>query len=377
MIETLALVPWDDSVAHEHFAATFVLAYLAGSIPFGLIFARLAGAGDIRKVGSGNIGATNVLRTGKRWAAAATLVCDIAKGYLAVSYAGEKLGIQFFPALAALCVFIGHLYPLWLGFKGGKGVAVFIGILIAIAPPIAALVCVSWVGTAQTFRYFLPGGPGLHGADAALFSGSGRDAVRASDVSFWWSSSSFRIAPISRASSEARNRGSERPMNALAGTNLRDDERRAWLRLARTETIGPATFAALIARFSDAREEALAGRPAAGPARRQERAHPERGRRRARKSSAHHRIGGRLIACIEPDYPSGLAALDPPPPLICVLGNVALLRRNMVAIVGARNASGLGIKFATRMAADLGAAGLVVASGLGARHRSRRTQSCA
>src|SRR5882757_1274455 len=134
MIETLGLVPWE--TAWPYIIATAVLSYLLGSVPFGLIFARLAGAGDIRKVGSGNIGATNVLRTGKRWAAAATLFCDIAKAYLAVSYAGEKLGIQFFPALAALSVFIGHLYPLWLGFKGGKGVAVFIGILIALAPPI-------------------------------------------------------------------------------------------------------------------------------------------------------------------------------------------------------------------------------------------------
>jgi glycerol-3-phosphate acyltransferase PlsY len=151
MIETLGLVPWE--TAWPYIIATAVLSYLLGSIPFGLIFARLAGAGDIRKVGSGNIGATNVLRTGKRWAAAATLFCDIAKGYLAVSYASEKLGIQFFPALAGLSVFIGHLYPLWLGFRGGKGVAVFIGILIALAPPIAAVVCVSWVGIAQAFRY--------------------------------------------------------------------------------------------------------------------------------------------------------------------------------------------------------------------------------
>ena len=151
MIETLGLVPWE--TAWPYIIATFFLSYLLGSIPFGLIFARLAGAGDIRKIGSGNIGATNVLRSGKRWAAAATLFCDAAKGYLAVSYAGEKFGIQFFPVLAGLSVFLGHLYPVWLGFKGGKGVAVFIGILFALAPPVGALVCVSWLGIAQAFRY--------------------------------------------------------------------------------------------------------------------------------------------------------------------------------------------------------------------------------
>ena len=151
MIETLGLVPWES--AWPYILATSALSYLLGSIPFGLIFARLAGAGDIRKIGSGNIGATNVLRTGKRWAAAATLLFDAGKGYLAVAYAGEKLGIQFFPVLAGLFVFLGHLYPIWLRFKGGKGVAVFIGILFALAPPVGALVCVSWLGIAQTFRY--------------------------------------------------------------------------------------------------------------------------------------------------------------------------------------------------------------------------------
>jgi acyl phosphate:glycerol-3-phosphate acyltransferase len=151
MIETLGLVPWE--TAWPYIVATIVLSYLLGSIPFGLIFTKLAGAGDIRKIGSGNIGATNVLRTGKRWAAAATLICDAAKGYLAVAYAGEKLGIQFFPVLAGLSVFLGHLYPIWLRFKGGKGVAVFIGILFALAPPIGALVCLTWIGMAQAFRY--------------------------------------------------------------------------------------------------------------------------------------------------------------------------------------------------------------------------------
>jgi len=151
MIETLALVPWE--TAWRFILATFFLSYLVGSIPFGLIFGWLAGAGDIRKVGSGNIGATNVLRTGKRWAAAATLLCDAAKGYLAVRIAGEYFGIQLFPVLAGLGAFLGHLYPVWLGFKGGKGVATFIGVTAALAWPVGLLTCASWLAVARTFRY--------------------------------------------------------------------------------------------------------------------------------------------------------------------------------------------------------------------------------
>jgi len=150
MIETLALVQWE--TAWPYLLATFFLSYLIGAIPFGLIFAKLAGAGDIRKIGSGNIGATNVLRTGKRWAAAATLICDALKGYLAV-IAGFNLGGQTFGVLAGFGAFIGHLYPIWLGFKGGKGVATFIGIVFALAWPVGMIICASWLGIAQAFRY--------------------------------------------------------------------------------------------------------------------------------------------------------------------------------------------------------------------------------
>ena len=144
---------------------------------------------------------------------------------------------------------------------------------------------------------------------------------------------------------------------------LRDDEKRAWLRLARTETIGPATFASLIARFSDIREALdavplLARRGGAQELRMPSEADAQK------EIESLSKLGGRLIASVEPDFPSGLAALDPPPPLISVLGQITLFKRNMVAMVGARNASALGIKFAHRMAADLGAAGLIIASGL-------------
>ncbi len=150
MVETLALIRWE--TAWPYVLATFFLAYLLGSIPFGLIFARLAGAGDIRKIGSGNIGATNVLRTGNRGAAAATLFCDGLKGYIAV-VAGFNLGGQSFGVFAGLGAFIGHLYPIWLGFKGGKGVATFIGVVLALAWPVGLLICASWLGIAQAFRY--------------------------------------------------------------------------------------------------------------------------------------------------------------------------------------------------------------------------------
>ncbi|MBL6787121.1 MAG: glycerol-3-phosphate 1-O-acyltransferase PlsY [PS1 clade bacterium] len=110
-----------------------VLAYLLGSIPFGLVLSRMAGLGDIRDIGSGNIGATNVLRTGNKSIAALTLLTDAAKGFIAVAIALELLGMStaYWAGLAAL---LGHVFPVWLGFKGGKGVAVFIGTSIALSP---------------------------------------------------------------------------------------------------------------------------------------------------------------------------------------------------------------------------------------------------
>jgi len=133
---------------------------------------------------------------------------------------------------------------------------------------------------------------------------------------------------------------------------LRDDERRAWLRLARTETIGPTTFAALIARFPDVREALDAAPRLARHGGAKELRMPSEADARD-EIEALARLGGRLLASIEPDFPSPLAALDPPPPMIAVLGDPALFKREMVAVVGARNASALGITCATRLAADL------------------------
>jgi glycerol-3-phosphate acyltransferase PlsY len=129
--------------------------YLLGSIPFGVLATRMAGLGDIRNVGSGNIGATNVLRTGRKDLAAITLVGDGGKGAAAVGLAWLALG-RFDPDKAALyaaiaggAAFIGHLYPVWLGFKGGKGVATFLGVLLAAAWPVGLLCCLTWLVMAK------------------------------------------------------------------------------------------------------------------------------------------------------------------------------------------------------------------------------------
>ena len=125
--------------------------YLLGSIPFGLLLTRAAGGPDIRAIGSGNIGATNVLRTGRRGLAAATLLCDALKGTVAVLMAahfGTDAGL-----MAGLGAFLGHLFPVWLRFKGGKGVATYIGVLLGLYWPAALLFCAVWLAVAFSFRY--------------------------------------------------------------------------------------------------------------------------------------------------------------------------------------------------------------------------------
>jgi acyl phosphate:glycerol-3-phosphate acyltransferase len=130
----------------------FVLGYLLGSIPFGLVLTKLAGTADLRTIGSGNIGATNVLRTGRKGLAAATLLCDMLKGTAAVVIAGYYGGPNA-AMLAALGAFLGHLFPVWLKFRGGKGVAVYIGVLLGLFWPAAAVFGVIWISTAVTSRY--------------------------------------------------------------------------------------------------------------------------------------------------------------------------------------------------------------------------------
>jgi acyl phosphate:glycerol-3-phosphate acyltransferase len=130
----------------------FILGYLLGSIPFGLVLTRLAGTQDLRTVGSGNIGATNVLRTGRKGLAAATLLGDMLKGTLAVVISGSIGGADA-AMIAALGAFLGHLFPVWLKFKGGKGVAVYIGVLLGLFWPAAAVFGAIWLTTAFTTRY--------------------------------------------------------------------------------------------------------------------------------------------------------------------------------------------------------------------------------
>ncbi len=131
---------------------TAFAAYLLGSIPFGIVIARLFRLGDLRAIGSGNIGTTNVLRTGNRLAAFLTLVLDAGKGGAAVLIAQAVIG-DAAAQLAGLAAFLGHLFPVWLGFRGGKGVATFLGILLALALPVGGAACGIWLITARIRRY--------------------------------------------------------------------------------------------------------------------------------------------------------------------------------------------------------------------------------
>jgi glycerol-3-phosphate acyltransferase PlsY len=137
------------------YAATLIFAalfgYLLGSIPFGLVLTKAAGLGDIRKIGSGNIGATNVLRTGNKPLALATLLLDSGKGAIAVIIMGTAFDFNA-AMLAGLFALLGHCYPVWLNFKGGKGVATTLGTLIALAPLLGGLTCVIWMVTALLSR---------------------------------------------------------------------------------------------------------------------------------------------------------------------------------------------------------------------------------
>jgi acyl phosphate:glycerol-3-phosphate acyltransferase len=130
----------------------FLIGYLLGSIPFGLVLTKLAGTADLRSIGSGNIGATNVLRTGRKGLAAATLLLDMLKGTVAVVIAGYFGGPNA-AMLAALGAFLGHLFPVWLKFRGGKGVAVYIGVMLGLFWPAALVFCAVWLAIAVASRY--------------------------------------------------------------------------------------------------------------------------------------------------------------------------------------------------------------------------------
>jgi glycerol-3-phosphate acyltransferase PlsY len=134
-------------------AAALIVGYLFGSIPFGIILTRLSGGPDLRSIGSGNIGATNVLRTGNKTLAAATLAGDMLKGTAAVLVAAWLVGGRPAALIAGIGAFLGHLFPVWLGFRGGKGVATYIGILIGLKLSIALLFAAIWISIAYLSRY--------------------------------------------------------------------------------------------------------------------------------------------------------------------------------------------------------------------------------
>ncbi|MDK4703817.1 glycerol-3-phosphate 1-O-acyltransferase PlsY [Rhizobium sp. CNPSo 4062] len=143
---------WTWQLTLQTALAALVIGYLLGAIPFGLLLTRMAGLGDVRNIGSGNIGATNVLRTGNKGLAAATLLLDAFKGTAAVlitaHFFGEDAGV-----LAGFAAFIGHIFPVWIGFKGGKGVATYLGILLGLAPLMALIFAIVWLAIAFTTRY--------------------------------------------------------------------------------------------------------------------------------------------------------------------------------------------------------------------------------
>ncbi|MDQ1198284.1 glycerol-3-phosphate 1-O-acyltransferase PlsY [Agrobacterium sp. SORGH_AS 787] len=145
-----ALTVWETATAFLALAA--IIGYLLGSIPFGLLLTRAAGLGDVRQIGSGNIGATNVLRTGNKKLAAATLLCDAFKGTAAVLIANALWGYEA-SLVAGFFAFLGHLFPVWLGFKGGKGVATYIGVLLGAAPLMMLAFAAIWLITAFVTKY--------------------------------------------------------------------------------------------------------------------------------------------------------------------------------------------------------------------------------
>ncbi|MCF8474562.1 MAG: glycerol-3-phosphate 1-O-acyltransferase PlsY [Emcibacter sp.] len=159
------MIIFGDEITLSHFLISLIGGYLLGSLPFGLILSKLAGHGDIRKIGSGNIGATNVLRTGNKWLALATLLLDGGKGAIAVMLASFIFMEQGLLYVAGFSAFMGHLYPLYLKFKGGKGLATFLGIMLALYWPLGVACCLTWLITTLLFRM-----SSLSGLVASLFS---------------------------------------------------------------------------------------------------------------------------------------------------------------------------------------------------------------
>ena len=303
------------------------LGYLLGSIPFGLILTKLAGHGDLRDIGSGNIGATNVLRTGNKKLAALTLLLDLLKGTAAV-----LIGARFGPdaaILGGLGAFLGHLFPVWLGFRGGKGVATYIGVLLGLYWPGAIAFCAIWLVVALVTRYSSLSALAASAAIPLSCVLVGKTQHRSVVPLLHRAALSGATPTISDACCEAR-RGAlarKRPdqgrnmLAARSGVQLSDRQRLSWLRLIRSENVGPATFRALVNQFGGA-EAALDALPALS-------------RRGGRASirvfteaeaeaelEAADRAGASLVVMGEKGYPPALSHVDAPPPLLYPKGRL-------------------------------------------------------
>ena len=174
----------------EHQTYTLVLilvgalAYLVGSVPFGLVITRALGMGDLRQVGSGNIGATNVLRMGNRWAALATLILDAGKGGVAVLIARAACGAEDAAQVAGVAAFLGHVYPAYLRFRGGKGVATLLGTLLALVWPVGIAACATWAAVAAATRLSSLAALAAAASVTAWMAAFGRDEALAAGALF-------------------------------------------------------------------------------------------------------------------------------------------------------------------------------------------------
>ena len=347
-------------------AASLIGGYLLGSIPFGLIATRLGGAGDIRKVGSGNIGATNVLRTGRRDLALITLLGDGGKGAAAALIAGALFS-PLYAAVAGGAAFVGHIFPVWLRFRGGKGVATFYGVLFAIAWPVGLAAGATWVAIALVFRI-----SSLAALTSALLTPAWFILLRQASPERLLLAVGMAVLIFIRHEANIRRllKGEEPRDRRLEGPGLTAPaltaaQRLDWLRLARTESVGPVTFAHLIDRFGVPRRGP--GRPSrSGPSRRT-RPCATRAQRPGGARGAGRRRGARRTVAAGPRRRLSPAAGGPRSPAAGAMDTrrcTSLLARPMVAIVGARIASAAGRRFARDLAEALGASGWVVVSGM-------------
>ncbi len=344
-------------------ALVMAIGYLLGSIPFGLVLTALTGGGDLRKIGSGNIGATNVLRTGRKGLAAATVILDGAKGAVAV-YIGERLLPGQGAVLGGVMAFIGHCYPIWLKFKGGKGVATMLFVALAFDWRIGLIAAAVWLGAFCLSRISSVGG-----ISAAISAPIAALALGAMTFSNRWRrsrpSSCGSTGPTSSACSRARNR-------AWAGPHRKSPARDERCGGRPSRQAAPCPHRAM----SGPWPIASSSRASAVPARRWTRFPIWRpgavaqafriadARATAAEIDKVERLGARHVFLGDADYPPLLTEADGSPAALIARGTVALGAERSVAIVGARNASAAACRFARELAHGLAAQGVVIVSGL-------------